>query len=119
MDRNPIADQDMMKLYYSPGSCALASHIALEEAGADYETVRISFGDEEQRSADFLAVNPKGRVPVLVTGRGSLSETPAILLYIAQRHPHADDVARCTAGWPAFRSSCRDQSPALAPAPLD
>ena len=89
MDRNPIADQDMMKLYYSPGSCALASHIALEEAGADYETVRISFGDEEQRSADFLAVNPKGRVPALVTDRGSLSETPAILLYIAQRHPQA------------------------------
>lgn len=77
----------MVKLYYSPGSCALASHIALEESGADYETVRINFGAEEQRQPEFLTVNPKGRVPALVTDRGILTETPAILLYIAQTQP--------------------------------
>ena len=80
----------MNTLYYSPGSCALASHLALEEAGADYETVRIDFGAEEQRKPDYLAVNPKGRVPALVTDRGILTETPAILLYTAQTNPDAE-----------------------------
>ena len=79
----------MFTLYYSPGSCALASHIALEEAGADYETVRVDFKAEEQRKPDYLAINPKGRVPALATERGVLTETPAILLFIAQSYPDA------------------------------
>ncbi len=79
----------MLKLFYSPGSCALASHIALEEAGADYEEVRVNFVADEQRGAAYLAVNPKGRVPALATDRGVVSETPAILLYIAQSFPQA------------------------------
>lgn len=77
----------MLKLFYAPHTCALASHIALEEAGADYETVRISFRANEQRSADYLSVNAKGRVPALVTDRGVLTETPAILAFIAQSFP--------------------------------
>ncbi len=77
----------MLKLFYSPGSCALASHIALEEAGASYEAVRIDFAAEEQLKPAFLAINPKGRVPALVTERGILTETPAILLYVAQTFP--------------------------------
>ena len=76
-----------MKLYYSPGSCALASHIALEELGADYEAIHINFGDEQQKSPEYLKVNPKGRVPALITDRGILTETPAILLYLAQTFP--------------------------------
>lgn len=80
----------MLKLYFSPGSCALAPHIALEETGIEFETVRINFGDEEQRSAEYLALNPKGRVPALVTDRGILTEVPAILLYIAQSAPQAE-----------------------------
>ena len=79
----------MFKLYYSPGSCALASHIALEEAAGDYEAVRIDFGAEEQRKPAYLSINPKGRVPALVTARGILTETPAILLFIAQSYPQA------------------------------
>ena len=79
----------MMKLFYAPGTCALASHIALEEAGADYEAVRLNFGAEEQRKPDYLAINPKGRVPALVTDRGVLTETPAILAYVAQSFPAA------------------------------
>lgn len=79
----------MLKLYYAPRTCALASHIALEEADADYEAVRISFADNEQNGPDYLAVNPKGRVPALVTGRGVLTETPAILAFIAQSFPQA------------------------------
>jgi glutathione S-transferase len=74
----------MYKLYYAPGTCALASHIALEEVGADYEAVRLDFKANQQNSPDYLAINPKGRVPALVTDRGVLTETPAILTYIAQ-----------------------------------
>ena len=79
----------MLKLYYARGTCALASHIALEEAGADYETELLDFKRNEQNSADYLAINPKGRVPSLVTDRGALTETPAILAFIAQCFPQA------------------------------
>jgi glutathione S-transferase len=78
-----------MKLYYAAHTCALASHIALEDAGAEYSTVRIDFAANEQRSPEYLAINPKGRVPALVTGRGILTETPAMLAYIAQSFPGA------------------------------
>jgi glutathione S-transferase len=79
----------MMKLYYAAHTCALASHIALEDAGAEYSTVRISFAAEEQRKPQYLAINPKGRVPSLVTDRGILTETPAMLAFIAQSFPKA------------------------------
>ena len=79
----------MLKLFYSPGSCAFASHMALEESGAPYEAVRIDFAKAEQTKPAYLAINPKGRVPALVTGRGILTESPAILLYIAQSFPAA------------------------------
>lgn len=79
----------MLKLYYTPGTCSLASHIALEEAGAAYEAQRIDFSKAEQTRPDYLAVNPKGRVPALVTERGTLTETPAILTYVAQSFPEA------------------------------
>lgn len=79
----------MLTLYYAPHTCALASHIALEEAGADYQTVRIDFAAQEQRQNAYLAVNPKGRVPALATERGVLTETPAILAFIAQTFPAA------------------------------
>lgn len=78
-----------MKLYYAPYTCALASHIALEKAGVDYEAVRIDFSKNEQRSAEYLRVNPKGRVPALITDQGNLTETPAILAFIAQSFPNA------------------------------
>ncbi len=79
----------MLKLYYTPGTCALASHIALEDAGAAFEAVRISFKTNEQNSPEYLAINPKGRVPSLVTDRGILTETPAMLAFIAQSFPAA------------------------------
>ncbi len=79
----------MLKLFYALNTCALASHIALEEAGARYETVRLNFANADQTKPEYLAVNPKGRVPALVTDRGIITETPAILLYIAQTHPQA------------------------------
>lgn len=80
----------MLKLYYGVGTCALASHIALEEAGADYTTDRIDMKANQQNSPDYLAINPKGRVPALVTDQGVLTETPAILAFIAQSFPKAN-----------------------------
>ena len=74
----------MLKLYFAPHTCALATHIALIDAGADYQLSRIDFATAQQRSPDYLAINPKGRVPALVTGRGVLTETPAMLAFVAQ-----------------------------------
>jgi hypothetical protein len=65
-----LRENTMFKLFWAPRSCALASHIALEEAGAEYSIERIDFTTDEQRSAEYLAINPKGRVPTLVTDRG-------------------------------------------------
>ena len=79
----------MLKLYYAPGTCALASHIALEEAGAAYTTERLDFKSNQQTSPEYLKVNPKGRVPALVGDHGVLTETPALLAYIAQSFPQA------------------------------
>jgi glutathione S-transferase len=79
----------MLKLFHAWGSCSLASLIALEEAGADYELAQMNTMTGDQRKAEYLAINPKGRVPALVTDRGVLTETPAILAYIAQSYPAA------------------------------
>jgi glutathione S-transferase len=79
----------MLKLYYARNTCALASHVALEEAGAAYETIRLDFGSTDQRKPEYLQINPKGRVPSLVTDRGILTETPAILAFVAQSFPAA------------------------------
>lgn len=79
----------MIKLYYTPGTCSLASHISLEEAGADYSVERISFAAKQQQSLEYRAINPKARVPAMVTDRGVLTETPAMLAFIAQSYPKA------------------------------
>lgn len=79
----------MLTFYYAPGTCALASHLALEFSGAPYEARRLDFKQNQQRSPEYLRVNPKGRVPALVTERGVLTETPALLQYIAQAFPQA------------------------------
>lgn len=79
----------MLKLYYTASTCSLATHIVLEEVGADYSTVRIDFATAQQTSPEYLKINPKGRVPALVTDEGILTETPAMLVYVAQRFPQA------------------------------
>lgn len=79
----------MLTLYYAPATCALATHIALEEAGAAYQAVRLDFKREQQKSPEYLRINPKARVPVLVTEHGILTETPALLQYVAQLYPSA------------------------------
>ncbi|MES3007337.1 MAG: glutathione S-transferase family protein [Pseudomonadota bacterium] len=79
----------MLKFYYAPKTCALAVHLALEHISAPYEAIALDFASQAQRSPEFLALNPKGRVPALVTERGAITETPALLLYLCQRYPEA------------------------------
>ncbi|MDR6899251.1 glutathione S-transferase N-terminal domain-containing protein [Rhizobium miluonense] len=79
----------MLTFYFAPGSCALASLIALEESGLTYERRRLNLANGDQRQPDYLAINPKGRVPALVTDRGVLTENIAIMAYIAQIVPAA------------------------------
>lgn len=73
----------MLTLYYAPRTCALASLITLEESGLDHRVEVVDMKTGAQRSPDYLKVNPKGRVPALGTDRGIITETPAILVYIA------------------------------------
>lgn len=80
----------MLKLYYSAGACALASHIALEEAGADYDIQHVDLKAGEQRHPDYLAINPAGSTPALVTDEGVLTENFVIMGYVAQTHPEAN-----------------------------
>ncbi len=80
----------MLTLYYARDTISLATHILLEEVGAKYTTQRIDFAHNEQRSPEYLKINPKGRMPALVTERGVLTETPAMLVYVAQQFQRPD-----------------------------
>jgi len=79
----------MLKLFYGPNACSLASHIALTEAGADFEAARLNLKAGDQHKPEYLAINPKGRVPALVTPRGILTENMVILGWVAQSYPQA------------------------------
>jgi glutathione S-transferase len=78
-----------LSLYYSPGACSLAPHVVLEEIGVPFEAVRVAIADGAQRRADYLAINPRGRVPTLRIGETCLTENPAILTWLANAHPEA------------------------------
>ena len=80
----------MLTLYYARDTISLATHILLEEVGASYAAVRIDFKTTQQRSPEYLRINPKGRMPALVTERGILTETPAMLVYVAQAFRRPD-----------------------------
>lgn len=76
-----------MKLYYSPGACSLADHIALEWIGKPYEAVRVS--GEDRKSPAFLAINPAGAVPAIEDDGWVLTQNSAILNYLGDLHPEA------------------------------
>lgn len=78
-----------MKLFYAPGTVAAASLIALCETKVEFESVRVDFANQKQTEPEYLAINPKGRVPALVSDDGIITETPAILNYIAEAYPNA------------------------------
>ena len=79
----------MMELYFAPGSSSMAPHIALHEIGCPFEPRPLSFHDKATRTPQFLALNPAGKVPVLVADGRPISEVLAILHYLARAFPEA------------------------------
>jgi glutathione S-transferase len=79
----------MLTLYFAPGASSMAVHIALHEIGAPFEARPISLGKREQRTREFLAINPEGKVPTLLIGGRPLTEVAGILFYLAKRFPAA------------------------------
>lgn len=84
----------MLALYFAPGSSSMAVHIALHEIGVPFEARPMSFKDGGMRAEDFLALNPEGKVPVLVIDGRPLTEVAAILFYLARRFPEAELLPR-------------------------
>lgn len=83
-----------MKLFYSPGACSLAAHIALEESGGGHELVRVTLADGEHLKPDYLAINPHARVPALASDGGTITENVAILNFLADRFGSDGSVPR-------------------------
>jgi glutathione S-transferase len=78
----------MLNLFVgSAGTCSLAPHLALEEAGATYTVTHLDMASGAHKAPDYLKINPKARVPALATDKGIITENPAILAFIAQTHP--------------------------------
>ena len=96
-----------MKLYYSPGACSLAAHIALAESGAAYETVKVDIRKKLlPDGGDFRSVTSKAYVPVLATDdAGMITEAPAVLSYLADKFdvgPDAGADKYAMIGWLGF-----------------
>ena len=94
-----------LKLFYSPGACSIVPHIALEEAGAEFEPVRVMLAEGEHLKPEFLAINPHARVPALATDHGVVTENIAILNLIADLEGAAGAVPR---GDPFATARCNE-----------
>jgi glutathione S-transferase len=101
-----------LALYLAPGSSSMAPHIALNEVGAAFEVRPVSFARGGTGSPEFLAINPEGKVPVLLADGARLTEVAAILYYLARRFPEAglmpwgDPLAEAEAvSWMSFIAS--------------
>jgi glutathione S-transferase len=78
-----------LKLYYAPGACSFVPHSMLELAGADFEPVMVKLHKGEQHSPEYLAINPRGQVPVLVDDGNVITQIVAILLHLDAKFPQA------------------------------
>jgi len=78
-----------LKLYYAPGACSFVPHSMLELAGAEFEPMLVKLHKGDQHSDDYLRLNPRGQVPVLVDGTDVITQIVAIVLHIDQRFPQA------------------------------
>jgi len=74
-------------LYYGPGACSMASHIALEELGLKYDAVKLNLAEGDQRKPEYLKLNPRGAVPTLVVDGEAMTENVGILTYLAGGMP--------------------------------
>jgi glutathione S-transferase len=79
----------MYKLYYAPGAASLALHWMLIELGVPFELIAVDLEAQAQKSPDYLALNPNGRVPTLVVDGVPHAEVAAMLMLLAERHPDA------------------------------
>ena len=79
----------MLTLYFAPGASSMAPHIALNEIGCPFEGVAVSFRRDQNKTPQFLALNPLGQVPVLVVDGRPLTEVAGILFYLAKAFPEA------------------------------
>lgn len=79
----------MYKLFYSPGACSFAPHIVLEEIGKQYKLDLISTADDSTETTEYLKINLKGRVPVLISGKEVITEASAIMIFLAMSHPES------------------------------
>ncbi|HZK89200.1 MAG TPA: glutathione S-transferase family protein [Stellaceae bacterium] len=79
----------MLIFYFAPGSSSMATHIALHETGAAFESRLLSFKAKEQQLPDYLALNPEGKVPALAVDGRVLTEVAATLYYLAKTYPAA------------------------------
>jgi glutathione S-transferase len=77
----------MLTLYYSPGACSMASHITIEESGAQYEATPILLSKGENKTESYLKINPRGKVPALKTDNDVITENTVILTYLARSFP--------------------------------
>ena len=101
-----------ISLYYSPGACSFAPHVVLREIGLEFDLRKFSTADRSNYSPEYLAVNPKGRIPALLIDGFTLTENSAILAYLGRRYPEvglypstsAEDEARCLE-WLAWSSN--------------
>jgi glutathione S-transferase len=82
-------DHPMMKLYWAPRTRSFSALWLMEEAGQPYERVLTDFSKGEQKSPEYLAINPMGKVPALRDGEATLAEAAAICAYVAERYPQA------------------------------
>ncbi len=105
------------RLFHSPGACSLAPHVLLEELGVVYEPVRVTIADGDNRKPDYLAINPRGRVPALAFDEDGktqiLTETVAIMLLLAQRHSQAallPENLPCVLEWTSWLGSSMHQA---------
>jgi glutathione S-transferase len=113
----------MLKLYFSPMTSALATHIGLIECGAEFELCPTLIGNQETRTPEYLAINPNGKVPALVTESGHvITEVAATLYYIAKRHPEAGlwpdgdlEAEADVISWMSFTASTVHGSPPKGP----
>jgi glutathione S-transferase len=79
----------MLKLYYCPGACSMAAHVALEETGVPYEGIPVNLRKGEQHAEPFKQINPRAEVPVLKVGDEAITQSVAILAYIGRAFPGA------------------------------
>jgi hypothetical protein len=106
----------MLTLYFTPGASSMAVHIALHEIGVPFEGRPISLRKREQRTPEYLSINPEGKVPTLLIDGRPLTEVAAILFYLAKRYPESGSAARWRRGSRGSRHlvdvlPCRDDPP--------